>query len=275
MKNYKEKFKIIFFVALPVIIVLTVVFLQSEQYETKLLWNLNNGGIWLLPLIAVSALIDSINPCAFSILLLTIAFLFSIGSVRTNILKIGGIYILGIFVVYIFIGLGLLQTLHLFNMPHFMAKVGAIVLIAFGTINLINEFWPSFPIKLKIPSIAHQNIAKLMSKASLPAAFLLGALVGLCEFPCTGGPYLMVLGLLHDQATYLNGLMYLLFYNFIFVLPLIIILLISGDNLILSKVDAIRKNNVRKMRLWGGIAMVILGLTILFFDSVTTWIRML
>ena len=45
-----------------------------------------------------------------------------------------------------------------------------------------------------------------MHQATLPAAFALGVVVGLCEFPCTGGPYLMILGLLHDRGTYTSGL---------------------------------------------------------------------
>ena len=133
----------------------------------------SNGGAWLLPIVAIAALLDSINPCAFGILLLTIAFLLSLQKTRSSILKIGGVYILGLLTVYILIGLGILQALHLFNTPHFMAKIGAVLLIALGGINLINEFFPSFPIKLRIPQAAHSKMALLMNKASLPAVFLL------------------------------------------------------------------------------------------------------
>jgi len=216
----------------------------------------------MFPLVGVAALIDSINPCAFGILLLTIAFLLSLQKTRASILKIGGVYILGLLTVYFLIGLGLLQALHIFNTPHFMAKVGAVLLIALGGINLIKEFFPSFPIKLRIPQAAHTKMATLMNKASLPAIFLLGALVGLCEFPCTGGPYLMVLGLLHDQGTYITGVGYLLLYNLIFILPLVLILFIASDNTLLAKVQTWKKLETKRMRLWGGIAMVILGLLI-------------
>src|SRR3990167_8512835 len=160
---------------------------------TTALWNLSQEGKWVLPLVGISALIDSINPCAFSVLLLTIAFLLSVGKLRSGILKIGSFYIFGIFLAYMLIGLGLLQALHIFNTPHFMAKVGAGLLITLGLINLINEFFPAFPIKLRIPHSAHHKMAVLMEKSSMMTAFLLGGLVGLCEFPCTGGPYLMVL----------------------------------------------------------------------------------
>ena len=210
-------------------------------------------------------MIDSINPCAFGILLLTIAFLLSLQKTRVGILKIGGVYILGLFTVYLLIGLGILQALHIFNTPHFMAKAGAALLVALGGINLINEFFPSFPVKLRIPQAAHNKMAALMNKASIPAVFLLGVLVGLCEFPCTGGPYLMVLGLLHDQGTYLAGVGYLLLYNFIFILPLVVILLIASDNALLEKVKSWKKAETKHMRLWGGIAMIVLGGIIFLF----------
>lgn len=230
--------------------------------SASFIWNISRGGQLLLPLIVIAALVDSINPCAISVLLLTIAFLFSLGRLRGSILKTGLFYILGIFIVYLLIGLGILQALHIFGVPHFMAKVGAALLIALGVVNLINEFYPAFPIKLGIPRSAHNKMAELMEKASLPTAFVLGAFVGLCEFPCTGGPYLTVLGLLHDNPTYWFGLGYLILYNLIFVLPLVVLLLIASDRILLTKVQEWKKTNIRKVRLWGGVAMILLGVFI-------------
>lgn len=236
-----------------------VTLFRMENIGTTALWNLSEGGTWLLPLIGVAALIDSINPCAFSVLILTIAFLLSIGKMRSSVLAIGGAYILGIFLVYLVIGLGLLQALHIFDTPHFMAKVGASLLIALGLINITKEFFPAFPLRLAIPQVAHRKIATLMDKASVPTALALGALTGLCEFPCTGGPYLMVLGLLHDQSTYYAGAGYLVLYNLIFVLPLALILLIASDQTLLAKVQAWQQGERRLMRWGGGVAMVGLG----------------
>ncbi len=257
-----KKFLIIFGIGL--LIVLVVAFLKFYPTGAAAVWTLSDGGKWLFPLVFVSALLDSINPCAFSILLLTIAFLVSIKSFRANILKIGGFYILGIFAVYLMIGLGLLQTLHIFNTPHFMAKVGATLLIVLGAINLINEFFPKFPLKPRLPHAAHRVMSVLVEKGSLPAAFLLGVLVGLCEFPCTGGPYLMVLGLLHDQATYFRGASYLLFYNLIFILPLVVVLFLASDENLLEKVQKWHSAEKGIMRFVGGILMVALGILIFF-----------
>ncbi len=218
-----------------------------------------------LPLVTTAAIIDSVNFCAFSVLLLTIAFLFSAGPVvteRSKILKIGGVYIAGIFLTYILIGLGLMKALYSFNTPHFMARVGASVMILFGVINIINEFFPKFPFKLKIPASAHQKMAPLIQKGSIPAAFFLGVLVGLYEFPCTGGPYLMILGFLHDRATYIKGAAYFLFYNMVFILPLVITLFIASNETLLGKLRAWRENKNIRIKFWSGMAMIILGVII-------------
>ncbi len=217
----------------------------------------------ILPLVAAAAIIDSVNFCAFSVLLLTVAFLFNAGKLRSGIIKIGGFYIAGIFLVYVLIGLGIMQTLHFFNMPHFMAKIGASLLILFGGINIINEFFPAFPIKLKIPSGAHQKMGRLIEKGSAPAAFLLGVLVGLSEFPCTGGPYLTILGFLHDRgATYLKGVFYLLFYNLIFIVPLLVVLFIASNKTFLEKIQGWQKRKTIRIRFLSGLAMIILGVII-------------
>ncbi|PIR96574.1 MAG: hypothetical protein COT92_00315 [Candidatus Doudnabacteria bacterium CG10_big_fil_rev_8_21_14_0_10_42_18] len=262
--NQTKRF-FIFFV-LVALVIAAILVLKSSGAGSSFVWQISKGGELLFPLVSIAALIDSINPCAFSILLLTIAFLFSLGTLsRGKILSIGLAYIFGIFIAYIGIGLGLLSALHLFNTPHFMSKVGAVLLFLFGLISLINHFFPSFPIKLKIPNAAHSKIADLMNKASIPTVFLLGALVGLCEFPCTGGPYLLVLGLLHDSQTKLKGLGYLVWYNILFVLPLVAVLFLASQQVVLDKFQAWKKHNIGSLRLISGIAMIILSFIILMF----------
>lgn len=245
------------------VVVGLLLLLKSSPSSAQFIWNVSGGGAWLFPLVSLSALIDSINPCAFSILLLTIAFLFSLGARRAGIIKIGVAYIFGIWLAYLLIGLGLLGTLHIFNTPHFMGKLGAIVLIIFGAINFLNEFISRFPVKLRIPLSSHNKMAELMKKSSVSAVFFLGLLVGLCEFPCTGGPYLMVLGLLRDSATYAKGFGYLIWYNFLFILPLAAVLLVASDKTVLEKLQAWKRNNLNRTRFIGGLVMVALGILIL------------
>jgi cytochrome c-type biogenesis protein len=223
-----------------------------------------DSGIEALTLVIIiaAALVDSVNPCAFSVLLITIAFLFSIGKNRKKIVKIGTTYILGIFTIYVLIGLGILKVLYLFNTPHFIARIGASILIFAGAVTLINWMFPNFPIKLKMPQSSHKYLAKLMEKGSIVSALAMGVLVAMFEFPCTGGPYLFVLGLLHDKATYLQGLGLLIMYNLIFVLPLFVILAIASDKNLLEKAQQWKKYESKKMKLITGIVMVLLGIAI-------------
>ncbi len=254
--------KIITFIAVLLVVIIGLVILKNSSATSSIIWNLSNQGTWLLPLVLIAALLDSVHPCSFSILLITIAFLFGIQVSRKKILQLGGTYIAGIFVAYFLIGLGILKVLHLFNTPHFMGKLGATLLITFGVLNLLNRFFPSFPIKLRLPSIAHGTMSKLMDNASFPAVFGLGLLVGICQFPCMGGPYLMVIGLLRDQMTYKSGFNYLLLYNLILIIPLIVVLFISANKLLVEKVQIWKRDNIGGLKLWTGVAMIILGIII-------------
>ncbi|MBI4193014.1 MAG: hypothetical protein HY536_00105 [Candidatus Colwellbacteria bacterium] len=241
-----------------------VLLFRATPAGAPLVSLLTSGGTLLLPLVTIAALIDSVNPCAFSLLFLTVAFRMSIGRLRSGILALGGAYVAGIFVAYMSIGLGILGTLHLFDTPHFMGRLGALLLIALGVLGALGEFFPSFPISLRIPHVAHRTLSRLIERASFPTAFALGALVGICEFPCTGGPYALVLGLLRDTATYAAGFAYLLWYNALFVLPLLVVLFIASDKAVLEKIDRWHKTNRRAVRLGGSALMVALGLVVLF-----------
>ena len=256
--------KLIITISIVLVAVVGVIILKNSPATSAIIWNLSRGGTWLLPLVFISALLDSVHPCSFSILLITIAFLFGIQVGRRKILELGGTYIAGIFTAYFLIGLGVLKVLHLFNTPHFMGKLGATLLIVFGVINLLNRFFPSFPIKLKIPGVAHGAMAKLMDQASFPAVFGLGLFVGLCQFPCMGGPYLMVIGLLRDQVTYMSGFSYLLIYNLILIIPLVVVLFISANKLLVDKMQIWKRDNMNGLKLWAGVVMIIIGILIFF-----------
>jgi cytochrome c biogenesis protein CcdA len=215
-----------------------------------------------LPVVTIAALLDSINPCAISVLLLTLGFLVSLNSDRKKILSVAGLYIFGIFITYILIGLGVLSTLTLFGVPRIISKIGASVLIITSLINLAEVYVPNFPIKLAIPAFIKPQIAAQMYKASFISAFFMGVIVGLFEFPCTGGPYLMILGLLHDKSTLINGAAYLLYYNLIFISPLVIILLLGSSRVLTEKIQSFRKRNSKTTAVISALATLALGIII-------------
>src|SRR3989338_3747886 len=181
--------RLIIILVVILLAILGIEFLKNSSLTAQLIWNLSDGGVWLLPLVIISSLLDSVHPCSFS---------------------------------------------------------------------------PQFPIKFKIPTVSHQAMGRLIEQTSIFAALILGLLVGICQFPCMGGPYLMVIGLLHDQVTYFKGVGYLFFYNLILIVPLVAVLYLAADKLLVEKMEEWKKSNLKQVRLWVGLLMIILGFLIFF-----------
>lgn len=251
-----------FYIALGIVAVFTVLGLIFSGWSFDLKSVSPADPVGFLAVLVPSAIADSINPCALSVLFITIAFLSSAGSPRRKILQVGSAYILGIYMTYLLIGLGILRAMTFFGMPNFASKIAAGLLVAVGLIEIFGAVFPNFPIRFKIPNFAHGKIARFLHKGSFLAIFLVGVLVALFEFPCTGGPYLLILGLLHDSGTYLSGLVYLLLYNLIFVMPIILMLILGSEQSFTDKLNAWRKDNTSKMKIVAGFIMLILAIVI-------------
>jgi cytochrome c-type biogenesis protein len=219
----------------------------------------------LLPLVLSTGFLDGLNPCAFAVLLFFIAFLFTIRRTAASIWGMGLVYVGAIYLAYFLIGLGLMQAVLFVNDHHFMAKVGSWLVIGLGLINLKDYFFPQLPIHLRIPTIAHGTIQDWLKRATLPAAGLGGFLVGLCTFPCSGGIYVAIVGLLAAQTTYLQGVSYLGLYNLAFVLPLLLILAGVANRRVMHRIRLAEQSSRRWVRLATGLGMVATGAVILLW----------
>lgn len=235
--------------------------LEAEGPLPVGLANLNQ----LLPAVVVTGLLDSVNPCAFAVILLLLAFLFTIRQSRRRILQLGLVYIGMIFLVYFAIGLGLLRAVRFSDDPHFVARAGSWILIGLGTINLLEYFFPRFPIKLHMPAAAGAKTTELLKQATVPATIGVGFLVGLCTFPCSGGIYVSIITLLNAKTTLGWGVAYLGLYNLLFVLPLLVILLAAGNRVVAKRWARWERQSSRRIRLWYGLAMVGLGAAMLLW----------
>ena len=229
----------------------------------------------LIALIVVSGLMDGINPCAFAVLLFFLSLLFVTGAnesfsrLRRKLVLVGSTYIVAIFTAYLFIGLVFIRLFESLPYPHIIATIGSIIMIVMGVINIKEYYWPGRWISFR--RVFTLSTSTLVSKYSswmtqflYPATFALGFLVGLFEFPCTGGVYMGILGVLAEQTRFLEGVGYLILYNFAFVLPLIIILLlITQKQVYRASIERWRRRHQRLLRLESGLFMVILGIVLL------------
>lgn len=227
--------------------------------------TITEGLAALLPAVIVAGLVDGINPCAFAVILFLIAFLYTLRRAKKEILKLGAVYITAIYLAYLLIGLGILRAVSLSSQPHFWAKIASILLIILGLINLKDYFWPHLPVHLTMPSFAHERMSELVKRASVPATLVMGGLVGLCTFPCSGGIYVSIVTLLAAKTTFTLGVGYLLLYNLMFVTPLVAIVALAGNRLTAKGWANWERAHSRDLRLWYGLVMVALGIIVLFW----------
>lgn len=219
----------------------------------------------ILPFVLIAGLLDSINPCAIAVLLIFIALMFTLRKSRKAMLGMGIAYIFAVFLTYFAIGLGIFKVFYLFETPHLIARIAAFFVLGIGVWGIKETFLPGKVRVLSIPISSRQLIAKWATKATIPAVLIAGFLVGLTEFPCSGAVYLATIGLLGKETTFLKGLIYLLLYNFMFVLPLIVIFSISTNRLIVEKIININEQNSKWLRLFAALIMLGMGVSMLIW----------
>lgn len=218
-----------------------------------------------------AATVDGINPCAFTVLLLFITAMLatlqaeeqSVNAIRARLLTQGGIYIAAIFFTYLSLGVGLLQTLDLFTRQHLPARLGALAAILFGLWMLKDFFLPDWGWRLQAPTKVGTMAREMAKKATVPALIVGGFLIGLCTVPCSGAVYLGVLSLLALQPTALLGYGYLVLYNLVFVLPLVVILIAASARPTLNRLAHWNLHHKEWVRLALGGGVVVMGLIIL------------
>lgn len=217
-----------------------------------------------MPVVLVAGLIDGINPCAFAVLIFLLAFLLQISSNRKRMIYAGAVYIFAVYISYFLVGLGLLSVVQLTGLSSIIVKVAAVFAIVAGLINVKDYFWYGKGISLKIPESKTHIIERWVKKANVPAALILGFLVSMFELPCTGGIYLAILAMLSNTVTHSQAIMYLLVYNLMFVLPLVIILLAVVFGMKAEHIENWKESKKNWMRLLMGLILLALGLALLF-----------
>jgi len=209
--------------------------------------------------VVITALVDSINPCAIGVLILLVSIMVVFKSKR-EMLFYGLVYIFFVFFTYLLAGLGILYFLS--TVPKYISEyisivVGSIVVVA-GLIEIKDFFWYGHGISLSISPDKAKKIHEMTKKLTLPAMVVLGVFVAGVELPCTGGPYLAILVFLSQNFNF-QAFLWLVLYNIIFVMPLIVILLMVNFGTKIQHLKRWKQANRTYMRLAVGIILVGLG----------------
>jgi len=195
--------------------------------------------------IVVAGLLDGINPCAFGALIFFITFLTIAERKKGEILLVGFAYSFSVFLTYYAVGAGFLGFLASLPIFAIVAKwvyiLTAILAVVFGIVSLV-DFIRALKGRLKdmtlqLPKKLKKKIHKVIISENEPrktkrnfivAAFITGFFVSLLELACTGQVYLpTIIYVLGIPGLRSKAHLYLLLYNFMFILPLLVIFMIS------------------------------------------------
>lgn len=222
-----------------------------------------------LEIIVAAALVDSINPCVFGVLIFLLAYMTKIFKDKKRMLLAGLIYVVAVYTTYFLLGVGLFTLALTAGLAKKFYWVAASVAVVAGLFEIKDYFWygKGFSLQL-LPGSAERikKYAAMMEELeakhpalSLLVAALLGIFVVFVELPCTGAPYLAILGML-STGDYTTGIPLLLLYNLVFILPLFIIIGMVYVGHTSKTLEKWRKENRGLMRLGIGLFLLLLGL---------------
>ncbi len=193
-------------------------------------------GLGLLTIVS-AGLIDGINPCAFATLIFFVSYLAFIGRKRKEVLWVGIGFSGAVFITYLLIGFGILSFIQHFSfLPTFsriLYLLTILIALIFGILSLYDYIQlkrgrPS-EMKLQLPEFLKKRIHQTIRQESKSNRFFLAAvasgfIISLLEFTCTGQVYLpTILFVTNIPSLRASAIAYLILYNLMFILPLLII----------------------------------------------------
>ena len=268
----KDKLKKIIVVSITIII-LALFYFFTKGISVESLQSL--GGSLPLPVFTfIIALVDGFNPCNLFVLTMLVSLMLSESHSRKRILAVGFTFVA---VIYVFYFLFMLAWLNIFKFIGFIDPlryvIAAIAIIA-GLINCKELFFYRKgitlmvqdkyvgPLKKRIANVAHL-IKKGSMGTVIGASVVLAIFASLVELPCTAGFPIIYTGVLSGifLKTNMMHYLYLMFYNFVYVLPLSVIILVFGYTF---HGKQIKKKTMSWIKFIGGAIMLLLGIVLLF-----------
>lgn len=197
--------------------------------------NYNNISFFVIML---SGLIDGINPCALSMLILLIGIVTKTD--KKNVIYVGTSYASGTFLAYFFIGLNIFKVMEIASKISWLIIVMYISIICMSLFIIYLNTKDFINIKKgKVENIKNQlsnnqksKIYKYINKLTdskhiVFYGFVLGIILTLLEFTCTGQVYIPTLSYMINSGEGVLPYIYLFAYNIMFIMPLIIVCIVT------------------------------------------------
>ncbi|MDP3993606.1 MAG: hypothetical protein U1C57_02720 [Candidatus Doudnabacteria bacterium] len=205
----------------------------------------------------IAAAVDSINPCAIGVLILMVSVVLAGGGSVRRMLFLGLVYVAAIFTVYLAAGLGLVYffTRIPLVLTEYLSIGVALFVVSAGIIEIKDYFWYGRGLSLAIPASMAKKLHNYASRTTVLGIAALGAFVSAVELPCTGAPYLAIITILSQYFDF-TAFLLLVFYNIIFISPLIIILILVASGKKIQEIKGWKQDNRGFMRLAIGLLLV-------------------
>jgi len=221
--------------------------------------------------IASLAAVDAVNPCALAVLtLILVSILTYDPKKKKNVLLAGLAFTSSVYVIYLLYGLVIIRFFQLIqfltSVRLFLYKVLGMAAILLGILQIKDFIWyKPGGLLTEMPMSWRPRVRKLLSGVTSPkGAFLVGAFVTIFLLPCTIGPYVIAGGIL-SFLKLMETLPWLLFYNLIFVSPMIgMTLLVYGGIAKVEDISGWRRKNIQRLHLVAGLIILFLGIGMLF-----------
>lgn len=221
--------------------------------------------------ITTLALADSINPCEIAILaMVLISILINNPDKKRKILTTGFAFVAAVFIAYLTYGLIIVQFFRIFaeflrQNSTIIYSILAIIAMILGALNIKDFFsYKKGGFATEMPIMLRPRVKKIIEGiTSAKGAFFLGFVITLFLLPCTMGPYIVASGLLSNLGI-LGALPWLLYYNIIFLLPMIAIVLIVYFGF--AKVEDVtgwKDRNIKILHLIAGLLLFLVGFAML------------
>lgn len=173
-----------------------------------------------------AALADSINPCAFAVMLLLLSSILTKSRNKKRALLSWLLFALAVFISYFAMWLWLFSALATATNTYIIKIIVWILWILVWLANLKDFFRYKKLFVMEVPLSWRPKMKKIISWATSPVwTFLIWFVVSLFLLPCTSWPYFTILWYLASESKNLHTwwYIYLLVYNLIFVLPMLFI----------------------------------------------------
>lgn len=185
-----------------------------------------------------TSLADSINPCVFAVMLLLLSTILGRSKSRKKAVFAGLMFVLAIFLGYTLLGkllLWLLTTVGLdgSGTGYWIQMTVGILWILIGLANLKDYFFPDLFPPMEVPISRRPKMQKIVKGVLSPwGAFGIGIILTAFLLPCTAGPYVTFTMHLSSYPDIMNSswayYLYLIIYNIIFIIPMLLIVLVIG-----------------------------------------------